>query len=59
MNTRRTRSVLAVPVLILALAGLSACGSDDRASDDTADLRGPTSETTSERSHRHGRARSS
>ncbi|MDR7251846.1 hypothetical protein J2X46_000818 [Nocardioides sp. BE266] len=38
MNTRRTRSVLAVPVLLLALAGLSACGSDapEATSDDTA-----------------------
>jgi hypothetical protein len=40
--TRRTRSVLAVPVLVLALAGLSACGSDD------SDLiAADTSETTS------------
>jgi hypothetical protein len=43
VNTRRTRSVLAVPVLVLALAGLSACGSDD--SDQVA---ADTSETTSE-----------
>lgn len=42
MNTRRTRSVLAVPVLVLALAGLAACGSDD--SDKIA---ADTSETTS------------
>jgi hypothetical protein len=43
VNTRRTRSVLAVPVLVLALAGLSACGSDD--SDQVA---ADTSESTSE-----------
>lgn len=44
MNPRRTRSVLAVPVLLLALSGLSACGADDSdaSATDTA------SETTSE-----------
>ncbi|KQV71705.1 hypothetical protein ASC64_21325 [Nocardioides sp. Root122] len=51
MNTRRTRSVLAVPVLVLALAGLSACGSDDSdqvAADTSESTAATTSESTSE-----------
>lgn len=47
MNTRRTRSVLAVPVLVLALAGLSACGSDD-SDQDAAGTSETSSETTTE-----------
>lgn len=51
MNTRRTRSALAVPVLVLALAGMSACGSDDSdviAADTSETTSATTSETTSE-----------
>ncbi|WP_374454815.1 hypothetical protein [Nocardioides sp.] len=47
MNTRRPRSVLAVPVLLLALAGVSACGSDDAGSSGTT-ASDTSSETTSE-----------
>ena len=51
MNTRRTRSVLAVSVLVIALAGLSACGSDDSdqvAADTSESTSATTSESTSE-----------
>jgi hypothetical protein len=42
VNTRRTRSILAAPVLLLALSGLGACGSDEAAEPDSE----PTQETT-------------
>ncbi len=46
MNTRRIRSALAAPTLVLALVGLSACGSD--ASDGTAADTSSASSSSSE-----------
>ena len=37
MNTSRLRSALVVPVLVLAMGGLAACGGDDAAEDGSED----------------------
>lgn len=46
MNIRRTRTLVAAPVLLLALSAVSACGSDSSEGD--APASGTTSESTSE-----------
>lgn len=54
MNTSRTRTALAVPVLLLSLAGLSACGSDapepssDTASETTPDASSDSTSASTE-----------